>query len=140
MCITLRALLLLGLSIRCQLFLASLDALVLNMGIHRIADIDRVLAALSATTLELFVGELYFTPLLMAVAKGKLHHVQLLRLPFTLGPHLDMLAAGRILANLASWGCLVTSPMSLWRQVLEWHVDEGVMHTEAIGHERNLLW
>ncbi|KAJ7077757.1 hypothetical protein C8R44DRAFT_755087 [Mycena epipterygia] len=75
------------------------------------AHIDRVLAASSATALELFVGELYFAPLLVAVAK----------------------ASGRILANLAPWGCLVTSPMSLWRQVLEWHIDEGVVRAEAIG-------
>ncbi|KAJ7107537.1 hypothetical protein C8R44DRAFT_941263 [Mycena epipterygia] len=138
--ITVRASLLLDLSIRCRPLLASLDALVLNMGIHGIADIDRVLAALSATALELFVGELYFAPLLVGVAKAKLHHVQLLQLPFTLGAHLDMLAAGSILANLAPWGCLVTSPMSPWRQVLEWRVDEGVVRAEAIARGQNLVW
>ncbi|KAJ7089160.1 hypothetical protein C8R44DRAFT_892538 [Mycena epipterygia] len=68
--ITVQASLLLDLSIRCRPLLESLDALVLNMGIHGITDIDRVLAASSATALELFVGELYFAPLLVAVAKA----------------------------------------------------------------------
>ncbi|KAJ7120398.1 hypothetical protein C8R44DRAFT_737210 [Mycena epipterygia] len=81
--------------------LGSLDVLVLNIEVHGIANIDRVLAMLSATVLELFIGELHFPPLLVAVAKAKFYHVQLLQPPFTVEAQFDTLAAGKILANLA---------------------------------------